>query len=272
MRFALEREAEGRRCIALTPAPLSAYPHEFQRIWTLVQWEDRQTSFLPNTNMRNTQAERLLGLLSYAVKIPPGLLRDVRRLFPGLSVVTEIDAWCSKAVASPHISAATLANKDKRDLHRHFRGASPELRREVFSRIKHWCGGEGNSIYFEAVIALGAFAAEADRDGETIPVVSKGDREAAIAFFNDVNEAWKGRSANNSLRNVTKERLEQYWPELRARTHDAAQEIPELRRAYTNCPRLWRKAARMPFCRTSSIRRRLGRAVRGTPLTWCRRG
>jgi formylglycine-generating enzyme required for sulfatase activity len=220
MRYALERQAVGRRCAALTPAPPGAYPDAVRQVWTLVAWDD-VVSRWPD---REAQAERLLGLLSYAVKIPPGLLRDVRRLCRDMSVMTEIDVWRSASVANPHPSAAMLKNSDKATLHKSFREAPPETRRAIFNKIRQWCGGERDSIYLEAVIGLGAMASH---------VVEPEDLAAALALVKDMAKIVDGEKTSGNLETVTAEQIRRYVVDLRDRTHDSALEFKELERAYS---------------------------------------
>ena len=220
-RFALKCGQQGRKCVALTPAPPSAYPPAFRKLWTLIGWEDGGAEWLPDDETRAQQAERLLGLLSFAVKIPPGLLRDVRHLIPRMPAHTEVDAWRSQHVASPHPSAASLADGAKTELHVAFREESPELQRKIFEKIKLWCRGERESIYLEAVIGLGALARQA---------VDAGDLEDAVSFVLDVA---KSIDEPTVLPGVTAQQIKRYFRGMRDRTHNAALQIEALREAYS---------------------------------------
>ena len=224
LQFARERHAEGRRCIALTPAPPQAYPHSFRRAWTLVQWESDGADALLDGGLRDIQAERLLGLLSHAVKMPPGLVRDVRRLALEMSVITEIDLWRSQHISTAHPNAAVLRDADRLDLHQHFREASPELRRKIFGKIRHWCGGERESIYLEAVIGLGALADEV-ADPEVL--------DAAASLIQDMAEALHPEDDASILGDITTYQIKSYFTGLRRRTHDAALQVRAVREAYS---------------------------------------
>ena len=230
--FARERRAEGRRCIALTPVPLSAYGEDIRSLWTLVPWEPANAKPLPDADARKAKARRLLGLLSHAFKIPPGLLRDVRRLWPDMSAVTEIDAWRSPQISSPHPAAATIVSTEKAELHRHFREIPQERRKQIFELIKSWCGGDYNSTYLEAVLGLGALAYE---------VVEAGDLEAAIRLMRDMDTLDEETGPPSYLPGVTRVRVKRYFREMCARVGERPKEIVEVAAAYN---RLWDAVAR----------------------------
>ncbi len=220
--FALARKAEGRACIALTPAPLSAYPAAFRMLWTLVPWEEPNRPKLSKKE-RAEYADRLLGLISHHMKVPPGLLRDVRRLYPEMSAVTEIDAWRSPHIASPHPVAATLLNSSKARLRAHFRKQPLEKKKEIYRLVKSWCGGDYKSVYIEAVLSLGALAAD---------VVEPGDLAAAVEFIRDMADLADRPGAPTRLRGVGKSQVERYFCEMRARVGEAPKEIPDVSEAY----------------------------------------
>ncbi len=222
-RYARARQAEGRRCIALTPAPPSAYPHAFRKLWTLVPWEHTAPRWLGSEKQRADQAEYLLGWLSYAFKIPPGLLRDVRKLDARMSVVTEIDLWRSEHIWSPHPVAATIANGAKPKLHRHFRELSTERKRKVFDLIKYWCGGDYYSVYLEAVLGLGALASE---------TVEAGDLNAAIDLMRDMAALVGGPDPLSRRRPLARPQVERYFREMMARVGEAPKEIAAVSQAY----------------------------------------
>ena len=230
--FARERRAEGRRCIALTPVPLTAYGEDIRRLWTLVPWDPANAKPLPDMDTRKARAKRLLGLLSHAFKIPPGLLRDVRRLWPDMSAVTEIDAWRSPQISSPHPAAATIASAEKAELHRYFREIPQARRKQIFELIKYWCGGDYNSTYLEAVLGLGALAYE---------VVEAGDLKAAIRLMRDMDALDEEKEPPSYLPGVTRARVERYFREMCARVGEQPKQIKGVAAAYN---RLWNAVAR----------------------------
>ena len=223
MTFAQERKAEGRRCIALTPAPLSAYPEPVrEKLWSLVPWEEKPQRAIAEPGRAN-QADRLLGLLSHHMKIPPGLLRDVRRLYPEMSAVTEIQAWRSPHLVSPHPIAATLSNAAKEQLRGHFRAEPLERKQQIYRLIRKWCGGDYDSVYFEAVLSLGALAAD---------VVGPADMAAAVECIRDMAGIVDCASAPVRLRGVGKPQVERYFREMRGRIGDAPKEITAASEAF----------------------------------------
>ena len=223
LRFAMERKSEGRRCIALTPAPPQAYPNPVRKVWVLLHWEKISPAWQSDDRSRTDQAKRLLGLLSYAVKMPPGLVRDVRRLVPGMSAVTEIDLWRSQLLLGAHPDGVMIKTAYKADLHVRFRELSLKLQRKIFERVRYWYGGYGDSIFFEAVIALGDIA---DR------VVDPEILEKASAFIQNMAiVAEEGDSS--SFGGITAERIKIYFAGLRARTGDSALKIGSVSEAYS---------------------------------------
>ncbi|MBL8811631.1 MAG: formylglycine-generating enzyme family protein [Planctomycetaceae bacterium] len=101
------------RMLALVPCRVDHLPGQMTALWQPVQW-DRFSSLGPTPSEEETVAarERLLALLSQAVRIEPQLVRAVRRLFveglrdPGLeSLVWQV---CSKG-SSDHCTAAGLS-------------------------------------------------------------------------------------------------------------------------------------------------------------------
>ena len=221
-RFAQECNAGGQNCVALTPAPLSYYPADFRKLWTLIEWDMANTEKL-NKKMRRVQEDRLLGVLSHHVKIAPGLLRSVRRLFPEMSAVTEIDAWRSTHIASPHPVAATLSNRSKFQLRVHFRRLSVNQRREVLKVIKSWCGGDYNSVYFEAILSLGELASD---------IVDPSDIEGAVQFLKDIDAIAKYNPPSERLLNTGRSKVGRYFQEMRGRIGDTPMEISGAREAF----------------------------------------
>jgi formylglycine-generating enzyme required for sulfatase activity len=218
--FALACRAARTRCIALTPVSPAAYPASIRRAWTLVPWE-RNTYRLPaNPADRENQARRLLALLSHAVKIPPGLMREVRRRhFSDASVVAEIDLWRLPEIDFVHPDGALLRDDARSGLHELFRDidAVCTMSRRVFNSLKAWCGGEHHSIYLEAVISLGRLADA---------IVESDDVRAALDLLADMSTIVNGETLPQDLHGVSVVRVKRYAEEMRARTHDAATDNP----------------------------------------------
>jgi formylglycine-generating enzyme required for sulfatase activity len=110
IRFGLRLRRAGITPTALTPAPPRLWDKELSDVWRMVAW-DTNLSFprldypysagmRPEQNLQNKNPTRLLSLLSAAVSVEPGLLRDARLLFPRqeMDVGCEAEAWLHKDV------------------------------------------------------------------------------------------------------------------------------------------------------------------------------
>ena len=215
-----KHHSEGGECIALTPAPLSAYPPDFKKLWKLVPWETgRQAVWDKETREKN--AERLLGMLSLVPKLQPGLLREVRQKLTNFSVVAECDLWSLPEIIIANPGAAVASEKGKRRLQEHFRALSAEQKNKLYKVIRNWYVNE-DSLYFESVIALETLACE---------VVGREDLDAALNFVKAMAEALEG--THKPRNDLTFEMVKQYAEGFMVRTQDKALSFKEVRKAYS---------------------------------------
>jgi formylglycine-generating enzyme required for sulfatase activity len=151
------RRLNGQECsaLALVPCRPDAVPDRLARLWTLIPWEGE--SRLPPTPAHATTVaacERILALLSAAVKIEPRLLRAVRKLLvagrrdPGL----ESKVW-QQCEGTTHCSGAALSQKQAIE----FRGAllQDDLRQRAWSLIEAAHRGEYAGVAVLEVLRLG---------------------------------------------------------------------------------------------------------------------
>src|SRR5271165_6779329 len=158
-RFATDLRLEGRRRpSALLTAPLSRCPPALRRSWHIAPWETPGPDLPQDETAREARALRLLGFLTGAVRVEPGLLRAVRRAMPAqyADIGTESDVWQHKAFRSRHCIAAT---PDKAECDRI---APPDLTdaewsdvwRRVVSRRQEWRYGCRDEVWFLEVLGL----------------------------------------------------------------------------------------------------------------------
>ena len=148
----------GCRIVALTPCPTERWSPAPRSPWNAVAWE-RSTAPAPSERAALEQrAERLLRLVSPAVRVEPGLLRGVRHLLDPkeADAGTEADAWQHPAVISTHSVAATLDPTEAKRLRRAFRQEQTDLRRRVLTLLRLWRAKLPQEIWFEEIRSLDA--------------------------------------------------------------------------------------------------------------------
>ena len=147
----------GCRTVALAPCQpgrwLAGLP---RRHWTVMSWERALGGTAADDEAVAARAERLLRLVSPAVRIEPGLLRAVRLLLQPheADAATESAAWQHPAVASRHSVAATLDAEAAKRLRQAFAEEPPELRRQVLALLRQWRAGLPQEIWLDEIYFL----------------------------------------------------------------------------------------------------------------------
>ena len=146
----------GCRPVALIPCPLGRCPNDLRRYWVLLPWERPRGGAVTDRTRLRQRAERLLRLVSPAVRIEPGFLRAVRLLLPAgeADAGTEADAWQHPAVISTSVEGATLDPEAAKALRAAFAQESPELQRQVLALLRVWRGQLPQEIWFEEIECL----------------------------------------------------------------------------------------------------------------------
>jgi formylglycine-generating enzyme required for sulfatase activity len=147
----------GCRPAALAPCPPSRWLPARLRAWTMVAW-DRRASSLPVTQKElDARTERLLRLLSPAIRIEPGLLRDIRLLLGAAADAgTEADVWQHSDLKGRSSVAATLDPEVANRLRSEFaRTEPPDVRARVVEHLRRWRGGDlAAEVWFEELLSL----------------------------------------------------------------------------------------------------------------------
>ena len=124
--------------MAFLPFAPSILPHDLRRLWRVQPWE-RQARMLPvDAEQMRLQAEKLLRLLSPALRIEPGMLRSLRRqVLPQSDPSIEWYAW-NHPWAEPQ--GLSLINIEK-SIRLEFDSEPEADRRKALSIIRAWRGG-----------------------------------------------------------------------------------------------------------------------------------
>ncbi len=169
--------AAGCRPVALLPCPLARCPAALRRDWQLIPWERPRGHAVTHSRVLRQRAERLLRLVSPAVRIEPGFLRAVRLSLGAdeADAGTESDVWQHPAIASTHSDAATLDLKRAKELRTAFAAEPIGRQRQVLALLHIWRGPLPQEIWFEEIRDLARVSLEA------LPEAA--DLEDARCFF-----------------------------------------------------------------------------------------
>ena len=140
------------RAVALLPAPLGRCPRPLRRLWRVLPWE-RSGAVLDAAALRE-RAERLLRLVSPAVRIEPGLLRAVRRKLTEADAATEADVWRHPAVTSTSSVAASLDAKAAKDFQAAFAKEEKGTQTEALRLLRGWHAALPIEIMVEEIARL----------------------------------------------------------------------------------------------------------------------
>jgi formylglycine-generating enzyme required for sulfatase activity len=171
----------GCRAAALLPCPLSRCPGDLTRFWQVLPWERRSSTAAQDEASLRQRAERLLRLVSPAVRIEPGFLRAVRRVLgpDRADAGTEADVWQHPALSSCSSVAASLRPDAAKELRAEFAKEPQEIQRAVLELLRCWRHGPADEIWFEEIVNLDP----ASRSLLSHELSHKDDIEDARRFF-----------------------------------------------------------------------------------------
>lgn len=126
----------GNRALAMVPCHPEQVPMELARYWHLVPWE--RTASAGSSGAATEGLERLLTLLSVAVRLEPELLRAVRKLLPETRDNSGVEAmvWQHPFVSSPNSVAADLSPIERKKRIADFEAEDINLRKAVLQLIR----------------------------------------------------------------------------------------------------------------------------------------
>ncbi|HEX3019616.1 MAG TPA: formylglycine-generating enzyme family protein [Chitinispirillaceae bacterium] len=129
------------KCFALNPAPFYRIDSSIMHHWKTVLWEELRCNDKDDKSVnRSEKVRRLLGLISPAVRVEPGLLRSIRRLLPVdmADSGTEADVWSDPALSSGSSVALTIDPASQKRLRAEFDREKEWVRIEVMKTIRKW--------------------------------------------------------------------------------------------------------------------------------------
>lgn len=144
----------GGRAVALLPAPLSRCPRPLRRLWRVIPWERPRGTASHDRDALRARAERLLRLVSPAVRVEPGLLRAVRLMLDDADAGTEADVWRHPVVTSTSSVAASLDPKAAKALQADFSAEQPALQTAVLGQLRQWHAPLPTEIMAEEIVRL----------------------------------------------------------------------------------------------------------------------
>ncbi len=158
----------GVRTRALVPCPADRWGLRLARLWGAIDWAQplgaaRRAGRRLSDDELAARRERLLTLVSPALRVEPGLLRAVRRLLPArdADVGTEVDVWTHPDVDGTHSAAMSLeAGLDPR--REAFSRQLPDLRAAVITELRRWHAAVLLETWLEEAQALAAAGGAGD--------------------------------------------------------------------------------------------------------------
>ncbi len=151
--LARRAERQGSACLCLFPGTLNRVTPQMARRWVILPWE-RATAIAPVLPV-----DDLLTLVSPVIRLEPGLLRAVRRLFPKMDAGLEADLWQSSALSSRNCDAASYGSDEITPWRRRLDGLAktdPDTVRRVLRLIRAWHLDKGlqEDIWAEEVLCM----------------------------------------------------------------------------------------------------------------------
>ncbi len=161
LRFGVDLRAAGCTPVALIPGPLKRCPDRLGHVWHLIPWERPRPHNLADSLA--ARAERLLCLVSPAVRLEPGLLRAARLLLEPFEADagTEADVWQHPDLLSRSAAGATLKPDRAKQLRAGFASRiAPDLQARFAMLLRNWRGYLPEEIWFEELLNLPQTARE----------------------------------------------------------------------------------------------------------------
>ncbi|MEZ5592669.1 MAG: formylglycine-generating enzyme family protein [Gammaproteobacteria bacterium] len=154
----------GCRAVALIPGALAHCPPRLSRDWLLLAWDERAPAV--DEASRAQRVERLMRLISPAIRIEPGFLRAVRRLLgPQWSDARlEADVWQHPAMISRSSVAGTLDPLSANTWRQAFERENPILQQQILALLRSWRSGLPCEIWYEELLNLPPKARDALSD------------------------------------------------------------------------------------------------------------
>jgi formylglycine-generating enzyme required for sulfatase activity len=171
----------GCKLIALLPCHPTECDWRLKSLFTMESWENRQHIQPDTKEQRLEQAEKLLMLLSPAIRLEPSLLRSVRKALAqhniAINAAVESIAWQHPAMQEPSSVAATLNTETRKQWLTQFYTEESELQKTVLNLMRTWRTVLQPQIWFEEIINL---------DDRSRSSIAPADIEAAEHYFSQL--------------------------------------------------------------------------------------
>ena len=163
-----------RRALALLPCHPERVDARLKPLWRLGEWECERSATSSSHEMRQ-RARELLTLASPAIRLEPGLLREIRlRALPEADASVEVAAWRDPALAHGSSVAARFRPEAQIKLREAFEKLERDRRREVIDAIKSWRSEVHEAVWYVEVLNL---------DPDTRRALPEHDLEDARGYF-----------------------------------------------------------------------------------------
>ncbi len=158
--YARALQQAGVAPLALLPCAPERCPASLRAAWNALPWERPRLDAADEPDAADdatlTPLERLLTLLSAAIRLEPGLVRAARQILragrrdPGL----ESDLWQHSAIAATHSDAASWDPEQANHLRARFDALSAPLRERVLSLQETWRRYLPRDIWYQELLSL----------------------------------------------------------------------------------------------------------------------
>jgi formylglycine-generating enzyme required for sulfatase activity len=132
---------QGAELRALSPCPAWRLDPELAALWNVVTWDETERTLPPLSEAeRQARAERLLVMVSAALRMELGLLREARSLLPpdATDSGTEADILNHPAVSGKSAVALTLDNERQEEMRKAFALEPRSVHEKLVALLERW--------------------------------------------------------------------------------------------------------------------------------------
>jgi formylglycine-generating enzyme required for sulfatase activity len=225
---------------ALVPCPPGRWRPELARLWGARPWEPPPSIASRPLESQESCRERLLTLVSIAVRVEPGLLRAVRRLLAPweADAGTEADVW--REASAAHSGAAEFQSEKRQERRAAFhrlgheeadeevKQRGREIKQRVVGFLRAWREHVGRDVLHEELAALAA------EDTRNECVLSDAETERAREYLRQL----AGAARSGAFGRETERAVRGWVLRFEARAPAALRKDPEVGAALTDLA-LW---------------------------------
>ena len=194
LRWGVSQRLTGCPLLALFPGGLHRVPDRLRTLFDVQSWQSDRSVPITTGSVRQQQVQTLLTLAAPALRLEPGLLRDLRQLLPQLAdAALEADVWNSPLLSSRHFAAATIDRRlVQEQLRPAFEALLTSLQERVLDCLCRWRKllEASPEVWFEEIHNLSP---------RTQLLVKSADREDAIANWHKFDEILSDPSGTSEV-------------------------------------------------------------------------